>query len=66
MKYDSKDYPEDLKNKRLPYLQFNTHFIAREGKPPNVDGRIEKQEWQGAGREVIRIGTAKDKVTEYG
>jgi hypothetical protein len=66
MKYDSKDYPADLQNKRLPYLQFNTNFIAREGKPPKIDGRIEKEEWRGAGYEVIHIGTVKDKVTEYG
>jgi hypothetical protein len=66
MKYDSKDYPADLQNKRLPYLQFNTNFIAPEGKPPKIDGRIEKEEWRGAGYEVIHIGTVKDKVTEYG
>jgi hypothetical protein len=65
MKFDPKEYPADLKDKRLPYLQFNTHFIAREGKPPKIDGRIEKGEWQGAGYEVIHVGTAKDKVTEY-
>jgi hypothetical protein len=66
MKYDSKDYAADLQNKRLPYLQFNTNFIAREGKPPKINGRIEKEEWRGAGYEVIHIGTVKDKVTEYG
>src|SRR5919106_3770787 len=66
MKYDSKDYPADLKDKRLPYLQFNTNFIAREGKPPKIDGHIEKAEWQGAGYEVIHTGTSKSEVTEYG
>lgn len=66
MKYDSKDYAADLKDKRLPYLQFNTNFIAREGKPPKIDGRIEKDEWQGAGHEIIHIGTSKSEVTEYG
>lgn len=66
MKYDSKDYPGDLKDKRLPYVQFNTNFIAREGKPPNVDGRIEENEWQGAGHQVIHIGTSKSEVTEIG
>jgi hypothetical protein len=66
MKYDSKDYPADLQNKRLPYLQFNTNFIAREGTPPKIDGRIGKQEWQGGGYEVIHIGTSKSEVTEYG
>jgi hypothetical protein len=66
MKYDSKDYQADLKDERLPYLQFNTNFIAREGKPPKVDGHIEENEWQGAGQEVIHVGTSKSEVTEYG
>src|SRR5919106_2346548 len=66
MRYDSKDYPADLKDKRLPYLQFNTNFIAREGTPPKIDGHIEKAEWQGAGPEVIHIGTSKSEVTDYG
>ncbi len=66
MKFDPKDYPADLKDKRLPYLQFNTDFIARDGKPPKIDGKIEKGEWQGAGYLPIHVGTAKDKVTEYG
>lgn len=66
MKFNPKEYPADLKDKRLPYLQFDTDFIVREGKSPKIDGRIEKGEWQGAGHEVIHVGTAKDKVTEYG
>ena len=66
MKFDPKDYPNDLAKKRLPYLQFNTDFVIREGIPPKVDGRIEKGEWQGAGYEVIHVGTVKDKVIEYG
>ncbi len=66
MQFDPKEYPADLKEKRLPYLQFDTDFIVREGKPPKIDGRIEKDEWQGAGYQLIHVGTAKDKVTEYG
>jgi hypothetical protein len=66
MKFDPKGYPADLKDKRLPYLQFATDFIASEGKPPKVDGRIEKGEWQGSGYEVLHVGTTRDKVTEYG
>ena len=65
MKFQSKDYPADLQNKRLPYLQFNTNFITQEGKPPKIDGRIEKQEWKEGGYEVIHIGTSKSEVTEY-
>lgn len=66
VKFDSKEYPADLSQKRLPYLQFHTNFIAREGTPPKIDGRIEKEEWQGAGHEIIHIGTSKSEVTEYG
>ena len=66
MKFNSKEYPEDSNKKRLPYLQFNTNFIVKEGKPPKIDGRIEKGEWQGAAYQVIHVGTTKDKVTEYG
>ena len=66
IKFDPKEYPAELKDKRLPYLQFNTDFIARDGKPPKMDGKIEKEEWQGAGYQVIHVGTAKDKITEYG
>ena len=66
MKFDPKEYPKDLEHKRLPYLQFNTDFIVREGKPVKIDGRIEKKEWQGAAYQVIHVGTTKDKVTEYG
>ena len=66
MKFGPEEYPADLKNKRLPYLQFSTDFIAREGKPPKIDGRIEQGEWQGAGHQIIHVGTVKDKVTEYG
>lgn len=44
MKFDPKEHAEGLKDKRLPYLQFNTNFIAREGKPPKIDGRIERGE----------------------
>lgn len=66
MKFDPKEYPAELKDKRLPYLQFATDFIARDGKPPKIDGKIEKDEWQGAGYQLIHVGTAKDKTTEYG
>ncbi|MGH8543584.1 MAG: hypothetical protein ACREX3_08125 [Gammaproteobacteria bacterium] len=66
MKFTPKEYPSDLKDKRLPYLQFNTNFIAREGTPPKIDGRIEQEEWRGAGHEMAHIGTLKDEITEYG
>lgn len=66
MKFDPKQYPEDLNKKRLPYLQFDTDFVVREGSAPKIDGRIEKAEWQGAAHQMIYVGTTKDKVTEYG
>ena len=66
MKFDPREYPGELKDKRLAYLQFNTDFIARDGKPPKIDGRIDKEEWKGTAYHVIQVGTAKDKVTEYG
>src|SRR6266508_169147 len=66
MKFDPKEYPADLNQKRLPYLQFDTHFIVREGNTPKIDGRIEKAEWQGAAHQIISVGTTKDRVTEYG
>lgn len=66
MQFDPREYPEDLNKKRLPYLQFDTHFVVREGSAPKIDGRIEKAEWQGAASQVIYVGTLKDQVTEYG
>lgn len=66
MRFDPKEYPADLNKTRLPYRQFNTQFVIREGNATNIDGRIEKAEWQGAAYEVIYIGTAKEKITEYG
>lgn len=66
MKFDANKYPKELARKRLPYFHFNTNFIAREGKPPKIDGRIEKAEWEGAGRAVLHVGTDRAKITEYG
>lgn len=66
MKFDPKGYPAESRNKRLPYLQFGTDFIAREGNPPKIDGKMEEHEWQGAGYQVIHVGTGEERVTEYG
>ncbi len=66
MKFNPKEYPPNLKQKRLPYLQFDTQFVIREGDAPKIDGRIEKAEWQGAAHQIIYVGTKKGKVTEYG
>jgi hypothetical protein len=66
MQFDPKEYPKDLNKKRLPYLQFDAHFVVGEGSAPKIDGRIEKAEWQDSAHQVVYIGTLKDKVTEYG
>lgn len=66
MPFEPDAYPADLKGKRLPYVQFDTPFVARQGRPPRVDGRIEPEEWADAGHAVIHVGTAQASVTEYG
>lgn len=66
MPFDPQAYPADLQEKRLPYLQFDTAFIAREGPPPTIDGRIEPGEWKGAGYEILHVGTVAETITEYG
>lgn len=59
-------YPAGLKDKRLPYVQFDTPFVAKEGALPTIDGKIDPEEWKDAGHEVIQVGTRQKFVTEYG
>lgn len=66
MAFEPDAYPAELKDKRLPYVQFDTHFVAREARPPKVDGKIDAAEWKDAGRDVIHVGTTQNQVTEYG
>lgn len=66
MPFDPKAYPPELKGKRLPLRQFDSHSVIRDGKPPVVDGRIEPGEWADAARMVVTVGPAKDTMTEYG
>jgi hypothetical protein len=66
MAFEPEAYPAELKDKRLAYVQFDTHFVATEGKPPTIDATIDPAEWQDAGHEVIHVGTAQTQVTEYG
>lgn len=66
MAFEPDAYPAALKTKRLPYVQFDTAFVAKEGQLPTVDGRIDPAEWRGAGHEVIHVGTTRPTVTEYG
>jgi hypothetical protein len=66
MPFDASAYPKDLVGKRLPYVQFDSHFIAKEGSAPTIDGKIDPEEWRGAGHEVITVGTWQQQVTAYG
>lgn len=66
MAFEPDAYPADLKTKRLPYVQFDTPSVVKEGRPPTIDGRIDPEEWKDAGREVIHVGTTQKTVTEYG
>lgn len=66
MAFEPNAYPAEFKNMRLPYVQFDAPFIAREGRPPKIDGKIDPEEWKDAGYEVIHVGTAQNQVTEYG
>ncbi|MBI4608582.1 MAG: hypothetical protein HY726_06230 [Candidatus Rokubacteria bacterium] len=66
MAFEPGAYPAELKTKRLPYVQFDTPFVAREGRLPSIDGRIDPEEWKDAGREGIHVGTAQPALTEYG
>lgn len=66
MAFEPNAYPAELVQKRLPYVQFDTPFVAKEGPPPKIDGRITPEEWKDAGHEVIHVGTTQTQVTEYG
>ncbi len=66
MPFEPDAYPAELRTKRLPYVQFDSHFVAREGRSPAIDGRIDSEEWADAGHAVIHVGTAQPTVTEYG
>ena len=66
MAHEPHAYPAEFKDKRLPYVQFDAPFVAREGRPPTIDGKIDPEEWEDAGHAVIHVGTAQKQVTEYG
>ena len=66
MPFDASAYPKELVGKRLPYAQFDSHFIATEGPAPTIDGKIDPKEWRGAGHEVITVGTRQKQVTAFG
>jgi len=66
MAFEPRAYPAVFKDQRLPYVQLDTPFIAREGRPPTIDGTIDPAEWQDAGHEVLHVGTSQTELTEYG
>jgi hypothetical protein len=66
MPFDAAAYPKDIVGKRLPYLQFDSHFIAKEGTAPAIDGKIDPEEWRGSSHEVIIVGTRQKQVTAFG
>lgn len=66
MPFEPGAYPADLAGKRLPYVQFDSHFLVRDGVAPRIDGVIEAQEWADAGHTVITIGTRHTQVQAYG
>lgn len=66
LRFESHAYSRELFGKRLPYRQFDSHFIAREGPPPRIDGTIDPEEWRDAGPTGISVGTSRREVTEYG
>lgn len=59
-------YTADVAHRRLPYVQFDSHFVVCDGVAPQVDGVIEPQEWAGSGHVVLTVGTRHPQVTEYG
>jgi hypothetical protein len=66
MPFASQAYAAELAGKRLPYVQFDSHFLVRDGPAPRLDGVIEPQEWAGAGHTVLTVGTPLSQITEYG
>lgn len=66
MPFTPEAYAADVAAKRLPYVQFDSHFVIRDGAAPQIDGAIELQEWAGAGHVVLTVGTRHPQVTAYG
>lgn len=66
MPFEAAIYPKDLVGKRLPYVQFDSHFVAKEGAAPSIDGKIDPEEWKEAGHEVVTVGTTQKQLTAFG
>jgi hypothetical protein len=66
MPFEPGAYPADIAGKRLPYVQFDSHFRVHDGPTPRLDGVIEAQEWAEAGRTVVTVGTQQAQIQAYG
>lgn len=66
MPFEPAAYPPALAGQRLPYAQFDTEFVARDGSLPKIDGAIETGEWRDAAYREVLVGTRAGRVTEYG
>ena len=66
MPFEPAAYMAELSGKRLPYVQFDSHFRIQDGPAPRIDGKIEAPEWADAGHAVLTVGTRHTQVQEYG
>ncbi|MEE8302151.1 MAG: hypothetical protein V3S24_06925 [Candidatus Tectomicrobia bacterium] len=66
MPFEPAAYTAELSGKRLPYVQFDSHFRIQDGPAPRIDGKIEAPEWADAGHAVLTVGTRHTQVQEYG
>jgi hypothetical protein len=66
MAFDPAAYPSELTTKKLPYRQFDSHAVIRDGRAPAIDGVIGGEEWADSAHLVITVGTSNPTVLEYG
>ena len=64
--FDLSAYPSDLATKKLPYRQFDSHMVIRDGRAPTIDGTIGSDEWADAAHLAITVETSKTTIQEYG
>ncbi|GIX49721.1 MAG: hypothetical protein KatS3mg131_3932 [Candidatus Tectimicrobiota bacterium] len=66
MPFTPEAYPASLAGQRLPYVQFDSPFLVRDGPAPRLDGVIDPQEWAGAAYTALTLGTPRRQLTAYG
>jgi hypothetical protein len=59
-------YSPDLGTKKLPYRQFDSHTVIRDGRAPTIDAAIGRDEWADSAHLAITVGTSKATIQEYG